>query len=93
MKITNKINKFVLAEYYERWRVKRQSHSCVTITDDKEMIVDCCREILSYDENQIRLLLAKQELDITGLNLLICNFSNDGVIVRGKVQNLTYTDL
>lgn len=79
-----------LANKYESFKKSFRKHSYLQITDNSELIIDGCRQIVLYDENEIRLLLAKQELEIAGMRMTMQNFSTDGVIIKGEIYSVKF---
>lgn len=85
------VNKFALK--YERVKNRMKLHSHIQISDNCEMTIECCKEVLSYDENQIKLLLAKNTISIVGLDMKMRNFTVDGVVITGRIQSITFDEI
>lgn len=85
------INK--LAGKYENLKKSIQRHSNLLICDNREITVENCREITSYDENSIELKLAKNIVKVVGLDMKMRNFTSEGVIITGKIQSITFEDI
>ena len=81
-----------LAAKYEQIRLDSHKHSYLQITDNRELTVECCKGIIRYDENCIKIRTAAGMLMIMGFELNMKNFSTEGVIVRGKISSLTFED-
>ena len=81
-----------LAKKYEDFKSGMIKHSEMQLTDNNELIVYGCKSIAKYDENYIKLGLASFGVSIDGLELKMSNFSNGGVIIRGKIHSITFLD-
>lgn len=82
-----------LAEKYENIRNKRNRHSAIQITDYGNMFIECCREVLVFNENMICLKLARCSVTIIGLNLKMRNYSSGGADVNGIFHSITFEPL
>lgn len=85
-----KMNWNELANRYENWKTKRKKHSTLQMTDNTELIIECCKGIVSYDDTIIRIRLASHILTIIGDNLLMRNFSSDGVMISGRIKSMEF---
>lgn len=79
-----------LAVKFEDFKKTRNRHSDIQITDNTEMVLDGCRRVIRYDENEIFLELPSLGLEIVGMKLKIHNFSVGGVIVEGDIHSVTF---
>jgi sporulation protein YqfC len=79
-----------LANRFDKFKAGFQRHSYIHITDNLEIIIDCCRSIMTYDENIIKLRLINNSLTITGAGMIMRNFSTDGVIIAGKIYSVEF---
>jgi len=82
------INK--LAGKFDELKSGFYKHSYIQMTDAHEIIVDRCEKITAYDENIIKLKLVNNNLLITGADMKMRNFSNDGVIISGKIHSIEF---
>lgn len=80
------INKLALK--YEGFVQGLQKHSELQITDNGEILIDGCREVLCYDEEYIKLKLNSLTLEIFGFGFVMRNFADGGVCVKGKISSL-----
>ncbi len=81
-----------LADKYEQLKQDSRHHSYMQLTDNNELTIECCKGIVRYDENCIKLRTATSLLMIMGFELNMKNFSTEGVIVRGKISSLTFEE-
>lgn len=81
-----------LADKYEQLKQDYVRHSYMQLTDNSELTIECCKGIIRYDENCIKLRTATNLLMIMGFELNMKNFSTEGVIVRGKISSLTFEE-
>ncbi|MCL2108912.1 MAG: YabP/YqfC family sporulation protein [Oscillospiraceae bacterium] len=79
-----------IAQKFDDMKSSAYKHSYMQITDNSEVVIDRCNGVIAYDENQIRLQLVNNALFITGQNMKMFNFSNEGVIVEGKIHSLEF---
>lgn len=79
-----------LAVKFEDFKRTRSKHSDMQITDNSEMVLDGCRRVIRYDENEICLELPTVGIVIVGMKLKMNNFSIGGVIIEGEVHSITF---
>ena len=79
-----------LAIKFEDFKKTRNRHSDIQITDNTEMILDGCRRVIRYDENEICLELPSLGVEIVGMKLKIHNFSVGWVIIEGDIHSVTF---
>jgi hypothetical protein len=79
-----------LSERYERFRRGLRRHTYLSVTDNSEVIADGCTEILRYDDNLVILRMKTNAVSVTGFELKLSHFSNDGVLVRGKIASIEF---
>ncbi len=79
-----------LAIKFEDFKRTRSKHSDIQITDNTEVILDGCRRVIRYDENEICLELPSVGIIIVGMKLKIHNFSVGGVIIEGDIHSITF---
>ena len=84
MKIFEIINK------YDNIIDKLRIQSLIQIADNKNILIESCKGIISYDENEIKLKLAICNIEIVGLNLKISNYSKSGVSINGKIHSIKF---
>ncbi len=86
MNINDLINK------YDELLNKSRYHSAIQIYDNTRMTIEVCHGIAEFDENRIKLELAKSALIITGLELKMRNFSKSGIEIKGKIHSVNFED-
>lgn len=79
-----------LAIKFEDFKRTRSKHSDIQITDNTEIILDGCRRVIRYDENDICLELPSVGVEIVGMKLKMHNFSVGGVIIEGSIHSVTF---
>ena len=75
-------------------KIKRSSvhNSLIQISDSGKMTVEECKEVILFDENTIKLKLARCIVSITGLDLKMKNYSERGVIITGSLHSIDFDD-
>lgn len=79
-----------LVDKYEKVKQDAHKHSYMQMTDNAELTIECCKGVIRYDENCIKIRTAAHLLIIVGFDLCMKNFSSDGVIIRGRISSLTF---
>ncbi len=62
----------------------------IELTGNREIIIDGCKGVVEYTENNIRISLLENVLSLSGDNLLIQSFDNDVVIINGKISDIDF---
>ncbi len=62
----------------------------IELTGNREIIIDGCKGIVEYTENNIRISLLENVLSLSGDNLLIQSFDNDVVIINGQISDIDF---
>lgn len=57
----------------------------ITVYGGHQAIVDGYSKILEYDDNMVRISNGKNKLSIMGTNLVICELSEDALIIEGNI--------
>lgn len=63
----------------------------VTVTQNREAIVEGCTGILSYSENEIQLHCQTLVLHVNGFDLQVTRLSNGFVSIRGTLLELSFS--
>lgn len=79
-----------IAVKFEDFKRTRSKHSDIQLTDNSELILDGCRRVIRYDENEICLELPLAGIEVVGMKLKMNNFSVGGVIIEGEIHSLTF---
>jgi len=82
------INK--IAGKFDKLKAGFHKHSYIQMTDNIELLIDRCLNIMTYDENIIKLGLINNSLTVTGQGMKMRNFSSDGVIISGKIHTVEF---
>jgi len=83
-----KINIKHLAQKYEMAKMRVNRHSSLQITDNREIIADGCRKIVSCDDNVVIIEQTNIRVTVTGDGLKLRNWGTDGVTISGKIQSV-----
>lgn len=62
----------------------------IEMTGNREIIIDGCKGVVEYTENNIRLSLGENVLSLSGGNLIIQSFDNDVVIINGQISDVDF---
>lgn len=79
-----------LAVKYEEFKKSRQKYSDIQITDNSEIVLDGCRRVIEYNENNIVLELPTICISVVGMELSMRNFSVGGVVITGRLHSVTF---
>ena len=63
----------------------------IEMTGNREIIIDGCKGVIEYTENNIRISLGESVMSISGDNLIIQSFDNDVVIITGQISDIDFT--
>ncbi len=63
----------------------------IEMTGNREIIIDGCKGVVEYTENNIRLSLGESIMSLSGDSLLIQSFDNDVVIISGQISDIDFT--
>lgn len=62
----------------------------IEMSGNREIIIDGCKGVVEYTENNIRISLGENVLSLSGDNLLIQSFDNDVVIINGQISDIDF---
>lgn len=79
-----------IAVKYEKFKKARQKYSDIQITDNSEIVLDGCRRVIEYNDNNIVLELPTIGVSVVGMDLSMRNFSVGGVVITGKLHSVTF---
>lgn len=79
-----------LALKFEDFKRTRNKHSDIQLTDNTELILDGCRRVVRYDENDICLELPTVGVEVVGMKLKLHNFSLGGIIIEGEIHSISF---
>ena len=63
----------------------------IEMTGNREIVIDGCKGVVEYTENNIRLSLGESVMSLSGDSLLIQSFDNDVVIISGQISDIDFT--
>ena len=86
------MNIYKLSGKFEDIRRSSVRHSLIQIDDSSRMTAEDCLGVLQFDENTIKLKMAKGTVTITGLDMKMKNFSERGVIITGSLHSIGFDD-
>lgn len=86
------MNVITLAQKYENMKKSTSKHTEMQIIDNNEIVIDCCKSMINYDDNYIKLKLAANSVSIIGLDLTLKNYGANGIIIKGMIKSITFED-
>ncbi len=63
----------------------------IEMVGNREIVVDGCKGVVEYTENNIKLSLGESVLSLSGNNLVIRSFDNDVAIIIGQICDIDFT--
>lgn len=60
----------------------------IQITGDREVLVECCKKILEYNDIMVKVKTWDMTVQIWGSGLTVNDFSSRGIYVCGKIQSI-----
>lgn len=60
----------------------------IQITGDREVLVECCKKILEYNDVFVKVRTWDMTVQIWGNNLRVNDFNSNGIYVFGKIQSV-----
>lgn len=63
--------------------------SHIVVFGKKELTVDFVKMVMEYSDFCVRLLLKQGQLEICGSSLLIDQYSENNVVIKGKIESIT----
>ena len=63
----------------------------IEMTGNREIIIDGCKGVIEYTENNVRISLGESIMSISGDSLIIQSFDNDVVIITGQISDIDFT--
>lgn len=86
------MNSYQIINKFERIINGTKKHSEIQMLDNRRITIECCKGIIGFDENLIKLRLAKCNMTVVGLELKMKNFTKTGVDIRGKIHSITFEE-
>lgn len=64
----------------------------IQLTGNREVLVECCRKILEYNDIMVRVKTWDMTVEVWGSSLSVSDFNSKGIIIRGKIQSVELTE-
>ncbi len=64
----------------------------IQITGNHEVLVECCKKILEYNDVMVKVRTWDMTIEIWGNNLSVDDFNSKGIYVHGKIQSIDMTE-
>ncbi|MBO5221567.1 MAG: YabP/YqfC family sporulation protein [Clostridia bacterium] len=62
------------------------------IAGNSRILVGCCEGILEYEPETVKLRAGKRMLRISGMDLDLCNLTENTVLIRGILDSVAFED-
>ncbi len=86
------MNKYDISNKYEQVRKSLIHHSLIQINDNERIVIEECKDIILFDENTVKLRLSFGLITINGLDMQMKNYSDRGVIIKGKLHSIGFEE-
>lgn len=63
----------------------------IEMLGNREIIIDGCKGVVEYSENNIKLSLGESVLSLSGDSLVIKSFDNSVVVISGQICEISFT--
>ncbi len=77
---------------YDDFINNTKRHTAIQLVDNERMVIENCKGVSVFNENQIVLRLSKCVIKIVGLNLRMKNFNQMGVEISGRFHSIGFDD-
>ncbi len=67
-------------------------HSAIQIYDNNRANIEICMGVAEFNENRIKLELAKSYLIITGFDLNLHNYNKNGIEIKGNIHSINFEE-
>lgn len=64
----------------------------IQITGGREVLVECCRKILEFNDIMVKVRTWDMTVVIWGSELKVSDYNSSGIYVRGKIQSVELTE-
>lgn len=71
-----------------RSKVEETMEPQIQLQGSRELFVEECRSVLSYDDNLVKLLLRGMTLTVLGTGLTVLDFTASTFTIRGDIRSL-----
>ncbi len=86
------MNIYEIINRYDNLISSTRLHSLIQIMDNNSMIIENCKNIDVFNENEIKLRLVKCTVTIVGLELTMRNYNRSGVEIKGKFHSISFEE-
>ena len=62
----------------------------IEMTGNREIIIDGCKGVVEYTENNIRISLGDNVVSLSGDDLVIQSFDNSVIIINGQISDIDF---
>lgn len=60
------------------------------ILSNKKVIIEGCKKIIDYQNNNLKLKLKKGYINILGTDFIIVSFDNGKIIIKGNISSIEF---
>lgn len=64
----------------------------IQLTGNREVLVECCKKILEYNDIMVRVKTWDMIVEVWGSSLSVSDFNSKGIIISGKIQSVELTE-
>ncbi len=64
----------------------------IQLTGNREVLVECCKKILEYNDIMVRVRTWDMTVEVWGSSLSVSDFNSKGIIISGKIQSVELTE-
>ena len=75
----------------EKIRKMFYMNSCISVLDNKQVLVENCKSLLECNEILVRIVAAGYIVEVWGRGLTTNNYSSGSVLVQGEIQSVSVT--
>ena len=86
------MNIYDIINKYDDFFNNSRLHSAIQVIDNEKIVIESCKKIIAFNENEICLKLVKCDMLIVGLDLKMKNYSRSGVEIMGKIHSIKFTN-
>lgn len=86
------MNIYDIINKYDDFLNNSRFHSSMQIVDNEKIVIESCKRIIAFNENEICLNLVKCSILIVGLDLKMKNYSRSGVEITGKIHSIKFSE-
>ena len=64
----------------------------IQLTGNREVLVECCKKILEYNDIMVRVRTWDMTVEVWGSSLSVSDFNSKGIIISGKIHSVELTE-